>query len=222
MDIIEKYVTEHSVRENEALRWIRKQTNLRTTHPRMLSGPVQGGLLTILAGLSGVKRALELGTFTGYSSVCIALGLPPDGHLDSLEINDELVDVIYEGWERAGVRDKITLHSGNALDTLERFRKEGAEAYDMVYIDADKRHYCEFFEAVLPLVREGGLIIADNTLWGGKVLMEPRPTDGQTEGIFRFNEAAASDTRVRTVMIPVRDGLTIMQKITPLLSRNRY
>jgi len=208
MDKLYQYVQEHSCEESDALKWIRRQTSLRTNHSRMLSGPVQGNLLTILTSAIGAVRALELGTFTGYSSVCIASGLAEGGHLDTLEINDELDEIIYEGWTRAGVADKITLHTGDALETLAGL----AGTYDLVFIDANKRDYCAYFEAVLPLVRPEGLILADNTLWDGKILQEPMPVDAQTVEIARFNETVAHDSRVTTVMLPLRDGLTIMRK----------
>lgn len=212
MDKLYRYVQEHSLEESDALKWIRRQTSLRTNHSRMLSGPVQGALLTIIAGSMGARKALELGTFTGYSSVCIASGLGEGGHLDTLEINDELDEIIYEGWKRAGVADRISLHTGDALDTLERLAREAAGPYDLAFIDANKRDYCAYFEAVLPLVRQGGLILADNTLWDGKVLQEPMPADAQTVEIARFNSMVSKDSRVSTVMLPLRDGLTIMQK----------
>lgn len=220
MDKIYQYITEHSTPESEALAWIRRQTHLKTNHARMLSGPVQGQLLTILTQISGARRALEIGTFTGYASVCIACGLPADGHLDTLEINDELDSLIHAGWERAGVSGKITLHTGPALETIGRLRfGEGGKPcssdafvpYDLVYIDANKREYCAYYEAVLPLLRPGGLILADNTLWDGKILEDPLPQDAQTVEIARFNNLVASDPRVDTVILPLRDGLTVLR-----------
>lgn len=214
MDKIYRYITEHSTPESEALAWIRRQTNLRTNHARMLSGPLQGQLLTILTQICGAQRALEIGTFTGYASVCIASGLPEDGHLDTLEINDELDSLIRQGWEKAGVSGKITLHTGPALQTIEKLAaQEDSAPYDLVYIDANKREYCAYFEAVLPLVRKGGLILADNTLWDGKILEEPMPQDAQTVEIARFNDMVANSKAVSTVMIPLRDGLTLMRKL---------
>lgn len=214
MDKIYRYITEHSTTESEALAWIRRQTNLRTNHARMLSGPLQGQLLTILTQICGAQRALEIGTFTGYASVCIANGLPECGHLDTLEINDELDSLIRQGWEKAGVSGKITLHTGPALQTIEKLAaQEDSAPYDLVYIDANKREYCAYFEAVLPLVRKGGLILADNTLWDGKILEEPMPQDAQTVEIARFNDMVANSEAVSTVMIPLRDGLTLMRKL---------
>lgn len=203
-----KYIAAHSSREDEALAWIRKQTNLRTNHARMLSGAVQGQLLTILTQAAGAARALEIGTFTGYASVCIARGLSQGGHLDTLEINDELNDVILEGWRRAGVDDRISLHTGDALESL-----KGLEGpYDLVYIDANKRQYRAYYEAVLPMVRQGGIILADNTLWDGKILLDPLPSDAQTQEIAAFNDHVATDGRVSVAMLPLRDGLSVIRK----------
>lgn len=238
MDEIEKYIIAHSSRwestEAEGLEWIRRQTHLRTNHARMLSGPVQGHLLRTLCGAFGARRALEIGTFTGYASACIALGLKdcsamqqlhPDSpglkdcsamqqaHLDSLEINDELEDIIRQGWRRVGVEDVITLHLGDALETIARLSQSACpDKYDLVYIDANKRQYCAYYDAVLPLLRPGGVILADNTLWDGKVLEDPMPRDAQTVEISLFNGKVADDPRVEAIILPLRDGLTIIRK----------
>lgn len=216
MERLYRYIAEHSARESEDLLWIRRQTHLRTNHARMLSGEVQGALLTILVESLGVRNALEIGTFTGYASVCLAKGLPENGHLDTLEINDELNDLIFEGWRRAGVEGLITLHTGAALDTLKvlSVKQEAGEIppYDLIYIDANKREYRAYFEASLPLLRQGGVILADNTLWDGKVVEDPVPEDAQTQEILKFNDAVAADPRVECVMIPLRDGLTFIRK----------
>lgn len=216
MERLYRYIAEHSARESEDLLWIRRQTNLRTNHARMLSGEVQGALLTILVKSLEVRNALEIGTFTGYASVCLAKGLPEDGHLDTLEINDELNDLIFEGWRRAGVEGLITLHTGAALDTLKvlSLKREAGEIppYDLIYIDANKREYRAYFEASLPLLRQGGVILADNTLWDGKVVEDPVPEDAQTQEILKFNDAVAANPRVECVIIPLRDGLTFIRK----------
>lgn len=216
MDKIYKYIASHSLAESDDLLWIRRQTNLHTNHARMLSGEVQGGLLTILARSLGAKNILELGTFTGYASVCLAKGLAEGGHLDTLEINDELVELIHEGWRKAGVDERISLFIGDAQQTLKTFADEcssGAKPlYDLAYIDANKREYCAYYEAVLPLVRQGGVILADNTLWDGKVVEDPLPTDAQSVEILRFNDLVAADPRVEAVILPLRDGLTLIRK----------
>ena len=199
--------------QGEALDWLQKQTNIRTNHARMLSGPVQGRFLKMIVEMCGARRVLELGSFTGYSGICLASGLPEDGHLDTLEINDELEDLILEGFSRAGLRERISLHIGDCLETLKRFREEGREPYDMVFIDANKRDYPEYYELVFDLVRPGGWILADNVLWDGKVALDPLPQDRQTLGIDSFNRRVASDPRVESVIIPLRDGLNLIHKL---------
>lgn len=223
--------------------WIRRQTFLRTNHIRMLSGEPQGAFLTMLTRAMGVRRAIELGTFTGYASVSIALGLPPEGHLDTLERNDELGDIIRGALERASVEDKVSVHFGNALYTLaalsaqfggtspaaspsllvgtspaaassclgDTSQEATFQPYDLAYIDADKREYCAYFEALLPLMRPGALILADNTLWDGKVFDEGC-RDAQTDEIRRFNELVCKDRRVEAFILPIRDGLTVITK----------
>ena len=199
--------------QGEALDWLQKQTNIRTNHARMLSGPVQGRFLKMIVEMCGARRVLELGSFTGYSGICLASGLPEDGHLDTLEINDELEDLILEGFSRAGLRERISLHIGDCLETLKRFREEGREPYDLVFIDANKRDYPEYYELVFDLVWPGGWILADNVLWDGKVALDPMPQDRQTLGIDSFNRRVASDPRVESVIIPIRDGLNLIHKL---------
>lgn len=236
MEKIYKYIEDHVTPQGEALDWVEKQTHIRTNHARMLSGALQGELLRILVQTSGAKRILELGTFTGYSAICLASMLPQDGHLDTLELNDELEDLILEGFERAGLSEKISLHIGDCKETLVRLRSEmglGATSsqnenstdidgtdskadttkmYDIVYIDANKREYCEYYDLVFDMVRPGGLILADNVLWDGKVCQDPLPQDKQTLGIARFNDMVSADPRVESVIIPLRDGLNIIRK----------
>lgn len=203
-----KYIREHSSAAPEALEWIEKQTHIRTNYPRMLSGPVQGRFLKMLVEISGAKRILEIGSFTGYSSCWMALGLPEEGHLDALEINDELEDLMREGWQRAGVEDRIRLHIGDALESLGTL--EGP--YDLIFVDANKRQYSEYYRLCLPLLRKGGLLVADDTLWDGKVYASPPSHDAQTKGLLEFNGIVASDPAVETVILPLKDGLTVIRK----------
>lgn len=222
MEHIYKYIEEHATRESEAMSWVAKQTHIRTNHARMLSGSIQGELLRIIVQTSRAKRILELGTFTGYSAISLASALPEDGHLDTLELNDELEDLILEGFDRAGLSGKIALHIGDCKETLQRFRTEmgltdgstadSAMLYDIVYMDANKREYCEYYDLVFDMVRPGGLILADNVLWDGKVCQDPLPQDKQTLGIARFNDMVSSDPRVESVILPLRDGLNIIRK----------
>ena len=222
MEQIYKYIEEHATQQSEALSWVEKQTHIRTNHARMLSGAVQGQLMRMIVQMTGAKRILELGTFTGYSAICLASSLPADGHLDTLELNDELEDLILEGFDRAGLAEKISLHIGDCKETLLRFRKEmgledGSKAdsdalYDIVYMDANKREYCEYYDLVFDMVRPGGLILADNVLWDGKVCQDPLPQDKQTLGIARFNDLVRDDRRVESVILPLRDGLNVIRK----------
>lgn len=189
--------------------WLEKQTNIRTNYPRMLSGSVQGELLKMLVEMTGARRVLEIGSFTGYSAICMASGLPADGHLDALEINDELEDLMREGWERAGVSDRITLHIGDAVETL----KSLDGPFDFVFIDANKRQYCEYFDLVFPKLSPGGVIVADDVLWDGKVYTEPIAHDAQTVGLLNFNDKIKNDPRVEVVVLPLRDGLSIIRSV---------
>ena len=227
MEKIYRYIENHASVPSEALEWVVKQTHVRTNHARMLSGAAQGQLLRMFVQMTGAKRVLELGTFTGYSAICLASGLPSDGHLDTLELNDELEDLILEGFERAGLSDIISLHIGDCKETLRQFREQmgisgtpGASSenvtddsllYDIVYMDANKREYCEYYDLVFDMVRPGGLILADNVLWDGKVCQDPLPQDKQTLGIAAFNDKVTADPRVESVIMPLRDGLNIIR-----------
>ena len=211
MEKIYKYIEDHASTPNEALEWVVKQTHIRTNHARMLSGAIQGQLLRMLVQMTRATRILELGTFTGYSAICLASALPEGGHLDTLELNDELEDLILGGFERAGVADKIELHIGDCKETVLRLKEEG-RMYDIVYIDANKREYCEYYDLVFDMIRPGGLILADNVIWDGKVCQDPLPQDKQTQSIVRFNDMVSADPRVESVIIPLRDGLNVIRK----------
>ena len=210
MENIYKYIEGHASVPSEALEWVVKQTHIRTNHARMLSGAAQGQLLRMFVQMAGANSVLELGTFTGYSAICMASGLPEDGHLDTLELNDELEDLILEGFDKAGLSDRIELHIGDCKETLKRFREE-QRRYDIVYMDANKREYCEYYDLVFDMVRPGGLILADNVLWDGKVCQNPLPQDKQTLGIAAFNDMVTADPRVESVIMPLRDGLNIIR-----------
>ena len=204
---IEEYCRQHSSlpESTGALEWIARQTHLRTNHARMLSGPVEGGLLSTISRLMRPRKVLEIGVFTGYSTVCLSEGLDADGRIDAIEINDELEDIIREGYDRAGISGKVCLHLGDALEIIPTL----SGPYDLVYIDANKRHYPDYWRLVADKVRPGGAIFADNTLWDGKVIQEPTPQDVQSVGILEFNDLVAADSRFRSLMLPLRDGVTI-------------
>ena len=213
MENIYKYIEDHASVPSEALEWVVKQTHIRTNHARMLSGAAQGQLMRMIAQMCGAKRILELGTFTGYSAICLASALPEDGHLDTLELNDELEDLILDGFEKAGLENKISLHIGDCKETLRKISSEiKDDLYDIVYIDANKREYCEYYDLVFDMVRSGGLILADNVIWDGKVCQDPLPQDKQTLSIVRFNDMVSKDRRVESVILPIRDGLNVIRK----------
>lgn len=204
---IEEYCLSHSSLPEslDALEWIERQTHIRTSRARMLCGREAGGLLSTISRIVAPRRILELGVFTGYSTVCLAEGLVPDGRIDAIEINDELEDIIREGYGKAGISDKVNLLLGDALVIL----PELDNAYDLIYIDANKRQYPDYWRLTSGKVRPGGVIIADNTTWDGKVIEEPAPRDVQSAGILEFNEMVAGDNRFRSLMLPLRDGMTI-------------
>lgn len=206
----DKYIEEHCSISNEALDWLERQTNIRTNYPRMLTGKVQGEFLYMMTRMISPRNILEIGTFTGYSAICMALALEGEGHIDTLEINDELEDLILEGFERAGVSGRVSLHIGDAVEFMRG--QDGKKLYDLTFIDANKREYPDYYELALTLTRPGGFILADDVLWDGKVYAEQVPTDKQTSGIVRFNDLAASDPRAETVILPVRHGLSIIRK----------
>jgi predicted O-methyltransferase YrrM len=220
MEEIYRYIESHASRPSEALEWVVKQTHIRTNHARMLSGLTQGQTMRMFVQMTGARRILELGTFTGYSAICLASGLPEDGHLDTLELNDELEDLIFEGLERAGLEDRVSVHFGDCKETLKSLRLEiglpeeadESKLYDIVYIDANKREYCEYYDLVFDMIRPGGLILADNVIWDGKVCQNPLPQDKQTLSIARFNDMVSADPRVESVILPIRDGLNVIRK----------
>ncbi len=211
-DLLNKYLTDFSSEQDSVLGWLQKQTNLRTNHARMLCGPVEGKLMEFVSRMVAPMAILELGAFTGYSAICLARGLREGGVLDSLELNDELEDLILEAHQRAGLQDKIKLHIGDAKQTIEELRAQG-KMYDLVFIDANKREYPAYYNLVFDLVRPGGYILADNVLWDGKVIGEDIPKDAQTQGIYNFNKMVKEDPRVENVIIPLRDGLNLIRKL---------
>ncbi len=205
---LEDYILSHSDVEPEYLAKINRATHLRMLNPRMLSGHLQGRVLAMLCQMIQPQRILELGTYTGYSALCMAEALPEDGVLHTIECDDELEDFILQNFSSVAHGKKIKLHIGAALTEIEKID----EVFDLVFIDADKREYRAYYEAVLPKIRAGGFILADNTLWDGKVLEEVNPNDKQTIEIIRFNDYIAADPRVEKVLLPLRDGLTVIRK----------
>lgn len=205
---IEDYILQHTDPEPEYLTQLNRETWIRMLNPIMCSGHLQGRVLSMLCKMIQPVYALELGTFTGYSALCIAESLPENGELDTIESDDELEEFILRNFKKTPFEDKINLLIGNALEIIPTLDK----TYDLVFIDADKREYEAYYEAVLPKIRQGGFILADNTLWSGKVVEKVHQNDQQTLGILRFNELIATDNRVEKVILPLRDGLTLIRK----------
>lgn len=210
-DALNEYIEKYSTGQDEVLAWLQKQTHLRTNHARMLCGPAEGKLLEFISRMIAPEAILEIGAFTGYSAICLARGLKEGGLLDSLELNDELEDLILQAHERAGLTGKIQLHIGDAKETIGKL-KESGKMYDLVFIDANKREYGRYYDLLFNLVRPGGYILADNVLWDGKVYADPLPADAQTLGIHTFNKQVSEDTRVENIILPIRDGLNIIRK----------
>ena len=209
-DRLTRYIEEHIDMEPEELHRLDRLTNIRLHNGRMCSGHLQGRILKTLTAMAAPGRVLELGTFSGYSALCIAEGLAEQGLVDTVEVDDELEDFIREAIESSPHGAKVRLHIGAALDVMASFT-DGE--FDMVFMDANKRSYPEYYEMIFPRLRRGGYLIADNTLWDGKVASVPPPTDGQSVGIMKFNDLVANDPRVEVCMIPVRDGLTIVRRL---------
>jgi predicted O-methyltransferase YrrM len=206
---IQQYIEQHSEAEPEYLQAISRQTYVRLLNPRMVSGALQGRVLTMLCALLQPQCVLELGTFVGYSALCMAESLGENAVLHTIEADDELEDTIRENLATVAHGSKIVLHIGDALQTIEKLK---TTTFDLVFIDADKREYLQYYEAVLPLVRQGGVILADNTLWNGKIFEDVQKNDLQTQKILKFNEFIAKDQRIEKIILPLRDGLTIIRK----------
>ena len=203
------YIANHIDPEGDYLYRLYRATNLHTLHGRMASGHLQGRLLKMLVQMTQAKRVLEVGTFSGYSAICLAEGLPDDGLLYTFEINDEQEDFTRPWIEGSAVANKIRFIIGDAITEAPRL----GITFDLVFIDGDKRTYVETYEMALSVLRQGGFIVADNTLWDGHVCDSAYDKDQQTLGIRRFNDLVAADTRVEKVILPLRDGLTLIRKV---------
>lgn len=206
--LISDYCDRLTHAEPKLLADLKEETCANVSHSQMLSGRVEGRLLKMLVQLVGVRHALEIGTYTGYSALSIAEGLTHDGHLITCDINEDYARIARSYFAKSPVGHKITLKMGNALDTIQTLNHE----LDFVFVDADKEHYKDYYEAVLPRVRSGGLIVFDNSLWSGRVL-SPRANDPETRAIAEVNELVAQDKRVENVLLSVRDGINLVRKI---------
>ncbi len=213
MEALERYLLAHTTPEEELLAELDRETHRRTVAPRMLSGHLQGRLLTMLVQLVQPRRILEIGTFTGYSALSLAAGLPAEGRLDTIEVDDELEALAQSYFDRSPHGAKIRLHIGSALDLAPRL----GECYDLVFIDGDKREYPAYWRMLMgddggrPLVHGGSLLVADNILWSGKVLEPVAHNDRHTQALVAFNRMVADDPRVENVILPLRDGLNLVR-----------
>lgn len=205
---IEDYCKEHTSKESEALRYIDRQTHLRFLKPNMISGNWQGNLLKVLSLLVQPKNVLEIGTFTAYATLCLADGLADGGVVHTIEKDVILEDFILSTIEKYGYEDRIKLHIGNAMEIIDQIEGD----FDLIFIDADKANYPAYFEKCVSRLRSGGLIIADNILWYGKVVLPVKDSDKETKAIKLFNEIVSKDSRFDSLILPIRDGIMVARK----------
>ena len=204
---IERYIIEHSTAENPVLEELYRQTHIKFVNPNRSIGFIQGRFLEMISKMIKPDKILEIGTFTGYSTICLALGLVQNGCLTTIEIDDELQSFANDFFIKAGVEKKIRQITGNALEIISSLE----DKFDLVFIDGDKREYCDYYKLAIDKVKNGGFIIADNTLWGGKIL-ESDTNDQQSKGIIDFNDMLMREKGIEHIIIPLRDGLTIIRK----------
>jgi len=208
-DAIERYILDHIDEEGAFLAKLNRDAHVKLLRPRMLSGHLQGRLLKMFCRMMRPKRVLEIGTYTAYATFCMAEGLEDDALIHTIEKNDEMEPFVFPFLEQSSDKDKIRIHWGDAKEILPELN----EVFDLVFIDADKREYSMYYDLIFPYVRSGGVILADNTLWSGKVTSEKvESSDRQTKGILEFNDKIKEDLRVEKVILPLRDGLTIIYK----------
>lgn len=204
-DDLDQYVTLHSQNEPELLAQLNKETYQKILQPRMLSGHFQGRVLSMLSKIINPKSILEIGTYTGYATLCMAEGLSENGTIDTIDVNEELVDFQKKYFEKSEWANQIFQHLGDALDIIPTLDKK----FDLVFIDADKENYINYFHLIIPMMNKGGIILSDNVLWSGKVVEEVKPNDITTQILLEYNKLLNEDARVETVLLPIRDGLTV-------------
>jgi len=202
------YVERHTSPESDVLQRLNRNTHAQVLRPRMLSGHLQGRLLSMLSHMLRPRRILEIGTYTGYSALCLAEGLADDGLLITVDNNEELEDFARSYWQQTPFADKIDFRLGDAPTLIPSIE----ETFDLVFIDADKRNYALYFDLVIDKVRPGGLLLADNVLWSGKVVEPVKASDKDTKAVLAFNDKINADPRVENILLPVRDGLMMMRK----------
>lgn len=204
-DELENYIEKHSSAEPELLQQLNKETYQKFLQPRMLSGHFQGRVLSMLSKILNPNHILELGTYTGYATLCLAEGLKPNGTIDTIDINEELEDIQQKYFSKSSYNNQIKRHIGNALDIIPVLNKK----FDLVFIDADKENYINYWNLIVPMMNKGGVILSDNVLWSGKVLEDVQKNDKSTPILLEFNKITNEDLRVETVLLPIRDGLTV-------------
>ncbi|HEY3372323.1 MAG TPA: O-methyltransferase [Prolixibacteraceae bacterium] len=207
--LLEQYILNHISPEEDYLKELDRETHLKVIGSRMLSGHLQGGILSMISLMIKPRCILEIGTFTGYSALCLAKGLAPGGKLHTIEIDDELEPIAQKYFLKSGMADQIVHHTGDARTIIPTIR----ESFDLVFIDADKRDYCDYYHLVFDQIPVGGFLLADNILWSGKVVDPLAAQEEQTRGILAFNDLVQSDSRVQNVIFPVRDGIMLVQKM---------
>ena len=205
---IDRYSEEHTSPETDMMAQLNRWTHVKMARPRMLSGAYQGKLLEILSAMVQPSNVLEIGAYVGYSAICLAKGLQPNGKLHTVEVDEELEDIILKAVGDAGLSDKIELHIGNALEILPTLN----QMFDLVFIDADKINYKNYYDLVIPMVRQGGIVVLDNILWSGKVVYPQPKGDKETAVLKELNDYIQSDPRVENILLPIRDGLMICIK----------
>lgn len=206
---LENYVADHSGNEPELLARLNRETHQKILQPRMLSGHFQGRVLSMLSKIITPKNILEVGTYTGYATLCLAEGLSKDGTIDTLDNNEELYDFQRKYFDQSPWAAQIHQHLGDALEIIPTLGKK----YDLVFIDADKENYINYFEMIVPMMNQGGIILSDNVLWSGKILGEVKANDKSTKVLLEYNELLKNDPRVETVLLPIRDGLTVSRVV---------
>lgn len=207
---LKEYIEQHTSAENPLLKKINRDTNAHVPMPRMLSGHLQGRTLSMFSHMIRPQRILEIGTYTGYSALCLAEGMQAEGVLHTIDKNEELEEKVTGFFRESGYHNQIKYHIGNALDIIPTLE----EQWDLVFIDADKKNYSIYYDLVLDQLRPGGFIIADNVLWSGKVVQEDeKKPDKDTEAILSFNKKVQEDSRVENVLLPIRDGLMVVRKV---------
>lgn len=202
---LEEYIEQHSEKEPELLAALNKETYQKILLPRMLSGHFQGRVLSMLSKLIRPLNILEIGTYTGYSALCLCEGMQENGQLHTIDIKEELVDFQRKHFDKSPWATQIIQHLGEAMDIIPQLDLQ----FDLVFIDADKENYLNYFELILPKINKGGIILSDNVLWSGKVLEELHPNDLSTKVLLEYNKLLKEDPRVETVLLPIRDGLTV-------------